>query len=106
MRPPDSAPARGQGGPGQMPEAVTTDDAIVGDAPPDREPHGPRELSLVAEPLAVDDRGAAALVGVSRAHWRRLAAAGRVPAPFRLGRRTLWSVERLRAWDRDGGGRP
>ena len=97
MHPPNSAPARaGSNGPEELPRVGPRDESSV--------PHP--GLVLHAEPLAVDDRGAAVLLGISRAHFRRLAATGRVPAPFRLGRRTLWAVDRLRTWVRDGGGRP
>ena len=50
------------------------------------------------QPLAVDARGAAALANVSRAHWLRQHSTGRVPAPVKIGRRTLWVVESLRTW--------
>jgi predicted DNA-binding transcriptional regulator AlpA len=41
-------------------------------------------------PLLLPARQAAALCGVSEATWWRLHSAGRVPAPVRLGGRTLW----------------
>ena len=50
------------------------------------------------QPLAVGASGAAHLANVSRAHWHRLNATGRTPASMKLGRRTLWSVDDLRAW--------
>jgi predicted DNA-binding transcriptional regulator AlpA len=49
-------------------------------------------------PLLVDAREAAALCGVSRAHWLALNSSGRVPMPVRLGRRVLWPVAELTAW--------
>lgn len=49
-------------------------------------------------PLLVDARAAAALRGVSRSMWWSLHAAGRVPIPVRLGRRTLWRAAELAAW--------
>ena len=52
----------------------------------------------VTPPLLVDARGAAALCGVSRAHWLALNSSGRVPMPVRLGRRVLWRVLELTAW--------
>jgi predicted DNA-binding transcriptional regulator AlpA len=49
-------------------------------------------------PLLISDRAAAALAGVSRAHWHRLRAAGKVPAPVRLGRKVLWRRSELVTW--------
>ena len=37
-------------------------------------------------------------LGISRAGFYSLHSAGKVPAPRRLGRRVLWSVEEMRAW--------
>src|SRR5262245_41217445 len=48
--------------------------------------------------LAVDAAGAGATVGVSRARWLKLSAAGRVPEGRRLGKCRRWSVSELRAW--------
>jgi predicted DNA-binding transcriptional regulator AlpA len=54
---------------------------------------------LVAPPpLLVDARAAARLCGIGRTLWLQLASAGRVPAPVRLGRRTLWNREELILW--------
>lgn len=50
------------------------------------------------EPLAVDARGAAALFGLGRTCWFKLASSGRVPRPRRLGRRVLYDIAELRAW--------
>ncbi|HUU97656.1 MAG TPA: hypothetical protein VM487_18120 [Phycisphaerae bacterium] len=50
------------------------------------------------ERLLVDSDEAAAMCGISRTMWWGLHSSGRVPAPVRLGRRTLWSVEELRGW--------
>ena len=49
-------------------------------------------------PLLLDAKAAAALCGVSRAHWMALNSSGRVPMPVRLGRRVLWYVAELTAW--------
>lgn len=54
--------------------------------------------SALQPPLAVDAPRAAELAGVSRALWWRLHAAGRVPAPVRIGPRTLWVVATLERW--------
>jgi excisionase family DNA binding protein len=48
--------------------------------------------------LTMHAASAAKLCGVSRATWYALAAAGRLPKPVRLGRRTLWRVDELKAW--------
>jgi hypothetical protein len=50
------------------------------------------------EPLLVDTDQAAALCSVSPASWYRLKAAGKTPAPVRLGGRVLYRVEDLRLW--------
>jgi predicted DNA-binding transcriptional regulator AlpA len=50
------------------------------------------------EPLLVPAATAAPLCGVSEASWYRLKAAGKLPAPVRLGGRVLWRVEELRRW--------
>jgi predicted DNA-binding transcriptional regulator AlpA len=44
----------------------------------------------------------AALTGISVATWYRLLAAKRVPAPFKLGRLTLWRLAEIRAWNDAG----
>jgi predicted DNA-binding transcriptional regulator AlpA len=38
------------------------------------------------------------MCGRSEASWWRDHAAGRIPAPIKLGGRTLWRVEELRRW--------
>jgi predicted DNA-binding transcriptional regulator AlpA len=50
------------------------------------------------DPLLIPDTAAARLAGVSRATWWRLHAAGRTPAPVRLGRKVLWRRAELAAW--------
>ena len=54
------------------------------------------------ESLLVSATVAARLCGVSRAAWWSLHAAGRVPLPVRLGRRTLWRRAELEAWTAAG----
>jgi excisionase family DNA binding protein len=49
-------------------------------------------------PLLIPDIAAAALTGVSRAHWHRLRAAGKLPAPIRLGRKVLWRRMEIEEW--------
>jgi predicted DNA-binding transcriptional regulator AlpA len=46
--------------------------------------------------------GAASLCGISEASWYRLKAAGKLPAPVKLGGRVLWRVEELRRWCAEG----
>lgn len=49
-------------------------------------------------PLLIPDIVAAALAGVSRAHWQRLRAAGKLPPSVRLGRKVLWRRAEVAAW--------
>jgi predicted DNA-binding transcriptional regulator AlpA len=49
-------------------------------------------------PLLIPAETAGPLCGRSEASWWRDHAAGRNPAPVRLGGRTLWRVEELRQW--------
>jgi excisionase family DNA binding protein len=51
-----------------------------------------------AEPLLIPDTEAAHLAGVSRAHWHRLRAAGKLPPAVRLGRKVLWRRTEIIAW--------
>ncbi|NVM23540.1 MAG: helix-turn-helix domain-containing protein [Desulfobacterales bacterium] len=56
--------------------------------------------------LLVDDKGAASLLNVSRVHFLKLRASGRIDVPrISLGRRKLYSVNDLRRWV-DGGCKP
>jgi predicted DNA-binding transcriptional regulator AlpA len=48
--------------------------------------------------MLVDAVEAARLAGVSRAAWWAFHGRGLVPAPVRLGRRTLWRRGELAAW--------
>jgi predicted DNA-binding transcriptional regulator AlpA len=48
--------------------------------------------------LLIPDVRAAALAGVSRAHWHRLRAAGKLPPPVRLGRKVLWRRSEVIGW--------
>lgn len=50
------------------------------------------------EPLAVDAKGAAALIGISDRTWRRMNAAGQCPRPMKLGGAVRWRVAELREW--------
>ena len=58
--------------------------------------------NAVVESLLVGSDEAAAMCGISRTAWWGLHSQSRVPAPIRLGRRTLWSVDELRGWIKAG----
>ena len=48
--------------------------------------------------LLISAKAAAALCSVAPSTWWAWASAGKVPAPIRLGRRTLWRRAELEAW--------
>ena len=50
------------------------------------------------EAILLDAENAARLCGLSQSTWQRLSNAGRVPAPIKLGRRSLWSRVELESW--------
>jgi len=54
------------------------------------------------EQILVPAKQAAKMLGISMAFFYRLHNAGKVPLPRKLGRRSLWSVQELKAWDRAG----
>lgn len=56
----------------------------------------PADCSLVVAGVA------AAICGISRTTWYKLRAAGRVPAPIRLGRRVPWRIDELHDWTTAG----
>jgi predicted DNA-binding transcriptional regulator AlpA len=56
------------------------------------------ENRQLTEPLLIPDTAAAALAGVSRAHWHRLRAAGKLPPSVRLGRKVLWRRLEIEHW--------
>lgn len=83
-------PPNSKRAPGRQPEGLEVSDAgerrdaqILALAAPDLQ---------VAGPLLVNARGASALCGLALRSWWRLHAQGRVPAPIKVGRRTLWRV--------------
>jgi len=72
--------------PNRLPEAGAT----AGQTTPERAP---------PEPLLLSDREAAALLGISRAHFHRLRAAGKLgPEPIPLGRCRRWERDALVRW--------
>jgi predicted DNA-binding transcriptional regulator AlpA len=48
--------------------------------------------------LLIHDTEAAHMAGVSRAHWHRLRASGKVPAAVRLGRSVRWRRAEIEQW--------
>ena len=58
------------------------------------------------EPVAVNSKDAAVLLGISDREFRKRASTGEMPPSFRIGRRRLWSVESIQQMVRDriGGG--
>jgi excisionase family DNA binding protein len=57
---------------------------------------------FAVECLLIPDTEACALVGVSRAHWHRLRAAGKIPAAVRLGRAVRWRRVEIVNWIEGG----
>src|SRR6516225_1714104 len=62
----------------------------------DTSPSNPSPPAI--ESLLVPANVAGPLCGRSEASWWRDHAAKRIPAPIRLGGRTLWRVQELREW--------
>jgi len=60
------------------------------------------DITITAKPLLVDSTNAARLCGVCRRYFLQLDAQGRIPAPVRLGKRKLWSVQALQKWAAEG----
>ncbi len=58
----------------------------------------PGDASPAVEILLVPADVAGPMCGRSKASWWRDHAAGRIPAPVKLGGSTLWSIEELRRW--------
>ena len=54
--------------------------------------------SFADHALAVNDREAASLMGISRAHWHVLVRDGRAPAPVKMARSSRWRRLELIAW--------
>lgn len=54
------------------------------------------------EALLLDVRAVAALLGCSTRHVYRLADAGRMPAPVKLGALVRWSAAEIAAWIGEG----
>jgi hypothetical protein len=58
----------------------------------------PASLATAVEPLLVPAGVAGPMCGRSEASWWRDHAARRIPAPLKLGGRTLWRLDELRRW--------
>ena len=54
------------------------------------------------EPILLDAKQAAAMLGIGRAHLYALHSSGRLPMPIHLGRRTLWRADELKDWVKAG----
>lgn len=57
-----------------------------------------RMTAIESEPLALDVRGVAALLNCSPRHVWGMNAAGKMPAPLRLGRSVRWRREEIGQW--------
>jgi excisionase family DNA binding protein len=73
---------------------------LVTDAPPRKKVRRlfrvPQEVKVPR--YLVGPHEAAKICGVSRATWYRLLAEGKIPAPRKIGRRSLWLEPELREW--------
>jgi predicted DNA-binding transcriptional regulator AlpA len=58
----------------------------------------PKQKRHRIRPIGLRTPDAAAFVGVSKATWARLVAAGKTPAPIKLGGCTLFSRRLLARW--------
>lgn len=58
--------------------------------------------TISESPQLLDVRAVAALLGCSPRHVYRLADAGKMPAPVRLGALVRWSRQAIEAWIADG----
>jgi predicted DNA-binding transcriptional regulator AlpA len=68
-----------------------------------RQPHPAGEAVPLPKPLLMCDREAAAMIGISRAHFHRLRAAGKFgPPAIRLGRKVMYEREAVALWVKAG----
>jgi hypothetical protein len=77
-----------------------SDSSLAAECPRARpEANGQTSLGAAVEPLLVDTAKAREIcASISSASWHRLKAAGKTPAPVRLGGRVLYRVVDLRLW--------
>jgi predicted DNA-binding transcriptional regulator AlpA len=66
----------------------------------------PPDLDALPADALLDAEAVAAVLACSVRHVHRMAAAGQLPAPLRIGQLARWRVGTLRAWLRrtEGGG--
>jgi len=62
----------------------------------------PDAPAVEVEPLLLDARQAARALGIGCTLFYSLQSRGQLPRPVRLGRRTLWRLDELRAWTTAG----
>jgi predicted DNA-binding transcriptional regulator AlpA len=56
------------------------------------------DQQTLVEPLLLSADETAKILGISIRLLQSLNSSGRLPLPVRLGRRTLWAADELRAW--------
>jgi predicted DNA-binding transcriptional regulator AlpA len=80
-----------------VPDILPHRPAAPDEAPPD--PERPAPTAAAGEPpLLVGADRAASMCGISPASWYRLKAAGKTPAPVKLGGRVLYRSADLQLW--------
>jgi prophage regulatory protein len=67
---------------------------VAGDSTPTARPRKRRRM----RPLVVDARGLARLLSSGKRTVGTWNAAGKIPAPIRIGGRVVWVVSEIRAW--------
>ena len=55
-------------------------------------------ISVTIAPVLVGTEVAAVMLGMSQRTFQRMASAGEVPAPMKVGGKALWSVDELKSW--------
>ncbi len=68
------------------------------DALADPPARNPKQFASTVRPLLIGRQSAAEALGLSVASWDRAVAAGKTPAPLRLGGRLLFRWSDLEAW--------
>ena len=58
-----------------------------------------KDITTYPEPLLVDAKQAAAMLGIGRSHFYSMLSSGQIgPMAHKLGKRSLYSVNELREW--------
>jgi predicted DNA-binding transcriptional regulator AlpA len=70
----------------------------VNDALPFRPPSAPPAPTLAVEPLLLSARDLAVMLRLGIRTVRAMDAAGKLPAPLRVGGSVRWRLDELRAW--------